>query len=119
MMGIIAGLACGILSGMGIGGGTLLMVWLTAIEHMAQGEAQGINLLYFLPTAAVSLYFHGKNRLLKFKVILPAIVAGVLTAVPVAWFVRDMDMGLMRKLFGGFLILVGIKELCYRERKAK
>ena len=119
MMGIIAGLACGILSGMGIGGGTLLMVWLTAIEHMAQGEAQGINLLYFLPTAAVSLYFHRKNRLLKCKVILPAIVAGVLTEVPVAGFVRDMDMGLLRKLFGGFLILVGIKELCHRERKAK
>ena len=47
----LVGLVCGALSGIGVGGGTLLMVWLTAIGDVAQTEAQGINLLYFLPTA--------------------------------------------------------------------
>ena len=119
MMGALAGLVCGILSGMGIGGGTLLMVWMTAVEGMAQEAAQGINLLYFLPTAAVSLYFHKRNGLLKAQVILPAILVGSLTAALTAWLTRDMDMDLLRKLFGGFLLLVGIRELCYRDKKAK
>jgi len=119
MMGAVAGLVCGILSGMGIGGGTLLMVWLTAVEGMAQEGAQGINLLYFLPTAAVSLYFHKKNRLLRPKVILPAVAIGSLTAALTAWVTRDMNTDLLRKLFGGFLLLVGVRELCYRDRKAK
>ncbi len=95
------------------------MVWMTAVEGMAQEAAQGINLLYFLPTAAVSLYFHRKNRLLRPKVILPAVLLGSLTAALTAWFTRDMNMDLLRKLFGGFLLLVGLKELCYRDRKAK
>ena len=111
MMGALAGLVCGVLSGRGIGGGTLLMVWLTAIEGMAQTEAQGINLLYFLPTAAVSLYFHWKNKLLKFSVILPAVLTGILTAVPAALLARSMEVGMGKKLFGGFLLLVGIREL--------
>ena len=50
-MAILIGLACGVLSGFGIGGGSLLMVYLTAWVSMAQTAAQGINLLYFLPTS--------------------------------------------------------------------
>ncbi len=119
MIGGLAGLICGLLSGMGIGGGTLLMVWMTAVEGMSQEGAQGINLLYFLPTAAVSLYFHRKNRLLQPRVILPTAILGSLTAALTAWLVRDMDTDLLRKLFGGFLIPVGIRELCYRDKKAK
>lgn len=119
MMGALAGIVCGVLSGMGIGGGTLLMVWMTAVQNMPQQGAQGINLLYFLPTAAVSLYFHRKNNLLKTSVILPASLMGSVTAALTAWLVRDMDMALLGKLFGGFLLLVGFRELFYRERKAK
>ena len=54
----VAGLVCGVFSGLGIGGGTLLMVWMTAVVSLEQQTAQGINLLYFLPTAACALFFH-------------------------------------------------------------
>ena len=107
MMGGLTGFLCGVLSGMGIGGGTLLMVWLTAMEGMSSAEAQGINLLYFLPTAAVSLYFHYKSKLLKWKVILPAILVGCLTAALTAWVAGDMERELLQKIFGGFLLAVG------------
>ncbi len=119
MMGALTGFLCGVLSGMGIGGGTLLMVWLTAVAGMSSVEAQGINLLYFLPTAAVSLYFHWKHKLLQTKVILPAVLTGSFTAVLTAWIAGDMELELLQKLFGGFLLAVGAGELFYRERKAK
>ena len=57
----LAGLVCGILSGFGIGGGSLLMVWMTAVAALDQKTAQGINLLYFLPTSIGALIFHIKQ----------------------------------------------------------
>ena len=72
----LAGLVCGVLSGLGIGGGTLLMVWMTALAGLEQRTAQGINLLYFLPTAVCALLFHIKNRLIRWDIVLPAALAG-------------------------------------------
>lgn len=122
MSGLIAGLAgliCGVFSGLGIGGGTLLMVWMTAVVGLQQQTAQGINLLYFLPTAACALFFHIKNRLIRWRVVLPAILCGCLTAVGAAFLATGIDTGLLRKLFGGFLIFVGIRELFTAQRRAK
>lgn len=117
-----AGLVCGVLSGLGIGGGTLLMVWMTAVMDMEQRMAQGINLLYFLPTAACALTFHIKNRLIRWRVVLPAAITGCLSAAGAALLATSVDASLLRKLFGGFLILVGITELFgahARDKKAK
>ena len=115
----LAGLVCGAFSGLGIGGGTLLMVWMTAVMDMAPKTAQGINLLYFLPTAACALIFHIKNRLIRWQVVIPAAIAGSLCAAATAYLATMMDTGLLRKLFGGFLILVGLTELFGRQRDKK
>ncbi len=115
----LAGLVCGVLSGLGIGGGTLLMVWMTSVTGVAQKSAQGINLLYFLPTAACALLFHIKNRLIRPRVVLPAILAGCVTAAGAAALATAMDTGLLRRLFGGFLVLVGLTELFSRQRDRK
>ena len=115
----LAGLVCGVFSGLGIGGGTLLMVYMTAVMELEQRAAQGINLLYFLPTAACALFFHIKNRLIRWRVVLPAILTGCVTAAGAAWLATGMDTGLLRKLFGGFLLLVGIRELFTAQRRAR
>ncbi len=115
----LAGLLCGILSGLGVGGGTLLMVWMTAVMGIAQKSAQGINLLFFLPTAACALVFHIKNRLIRPHIVLPAILAGCVSAAGAAVLATVMDTGLLRRLFGGFLIVVGLTELFSRQRDRK
>ena len=114
----IAGLVCGVLSGFGIGGGSLLMVWLTAAVSMDQRTAQGINLLYFLPAACCSLIFHVKNKQIVWKAVVPAAIAGCLTAVPGALLAGQLDTALLRKLFGGFLVLVGISEVFFKGKKS-
>lgn len=115
----LAGLVCGVLSGLGVGGGSLLMVWMTAVAGIAQKSAQGINLLFFLPTAACALVFHIKNRLIRLRVVLPAAIAGCLTAAGAAALATAMDTGLLRRLFGGFLVIVGLTELFSRQRERK
>ena len=105
-----AGLLCGILSGFGIGGGSLLMVWMTAAAALDQKIAQGINLLYFLPTSIGALIFHIKNKMICWKAVIPAAVCGCAAAALSAWLAASMDVAILRKLFGIFLVLVGISE---------
>ena len=108
---VLAGAVCGVISGLGIGGGTLLMVWLTLVAGLDQRAAQGINLVYFLPTAAAAILLHGKHRYLDGKLIFPAALLGCLTAAAGAFVAGRMDLGLLRRLFGGFLLIVGVTEL--------
>lgn len=114
---IVAGLVCGVLSGFGIGGGSLLMVWMTAVVSMDQQTAQSINLLYFLPTAAAALIFHFKNKQICKKGIFPAALTGCLAAVGGAMLATALDPGILRKLFGGFLLLIGIMEILKKSPK--
>ena len=95
------------------------MVYLTAVTGMEQTSAQGINLLYFLPTAVCALILHAKNRLLHLRIILPAAIAGCVCAVGAAFLATAIDTELLRRLFGGFLLLVGVRELFYRDKNAK
>ena len=81
LIAVLAGLVCGVLSGFGIGGGSLLMVWMTAVLAMEQKAAQGINLLYFLPTAVCALIFHAKHRQICWKAVVPAALAGCAAAL--------------------------------------
>ena len=57
----LAGAVTGVLSGFGVGGGSLLLIYMTSFAGVAQNQAQGINLLYFLPAAAAALPAHFKN----------------------------------------------------------
>jgi hypothetical protein len=111
LLALLAGLVTGIISGFGIGGGTILMVYLTAIAGVAQRTAQGINLLYFLPTAAAALILHSKNRFVCWRAVVPAALLGCITAGVCSVVSMGWDLGLMKKLFGGFLIITGLSEL--------
>ncbi|MCI8844010.1 MAG: sulfite exporter TauE/SafE family protein [Oscillospiraceae bacterium] len=114
---IAAGAACGVLSGFGIGGGSLLMVWMTAVLQMEQRTAQAINLLFFLPTAAASLIFHVKSGQVAWKATVPAALAGLATAALSAWVATMIDAALLRKVFGVFLLFVGVSEIFRKPKK--
>ena len=114
---LLAGTVTGVLSAFGIGGGSLLLIYLTAFASLYQHQAQGINLLYFLPAAAAALPSHQKNGLLEKKVILPAVLAGLVAAGLAAWVSNGLETGLLRKLFGLFLLYVGLTQLFRKDRQ--
>ena len=107
----LAGFGTGILSAWGVGGGTLLLLIMTLFLGVDQVTAQGINLLYFLPTAGMGLLFHRKNGLLDKQVIFRAVPVGILTAAAAAWLATAMDIAVLRKPFGVLLLLTGITTL--------
>ncbi len=106
-----AGVLTGVLSGFGVGGGTLLLVYMTLVAGLDQQLAQGINLLYFLPAGLMALPAHVRNGYIEKSALLPCIGAGLLCAAGAAWAATAMDTALLRKCFGAFLILVGLWEL--------
>ncbi len=114
MAAFLAGLAAGVLSGFGVGGGTLLLIYMTVFAGMPQTLAQGINLLYFLPTAAMALPAHVKNGFVERSVLLPAVLSGLVGTALAAWAATALDTELLHRLFGGFLICVGLSELFRR-----
>lgn len=116
---LIVGTILGFLAGLGIGGGSLLLLWLTMVLDMEQSTAQGINLLFFLPAAAVSILFRWRNGTVNIKKISPAIIVGCLGAALFSWLGTYLNIELMRKLFGGLLILTGLREFFYRPRNAR
>lgn len=116
LLSVLAGAVCGIISGFGVGGGSLLMIYMTAFAAIAQRSAQGINLLYFLPTASASLILHTKNRFIQWRLVVPAAIAGCLFGAGAAWLSAGIDSGLLRKIFGAFLLLVGLTEVFHKSK---
>lgn len=87
------------------------MIWLTAVVGMEQHTAQAINLLYFLPTAAAALFVHTKRKNITWGATIPAAISGCIFAGIFAWTATKMDVSLLRKLFGGFLLIIGTMEI--------
>ena len=107
----LLGAATGVVSDMGIGGGSLLIILLSSFFGYDQLKAQGINLLYFLPTAVVALIVHLKNKTIDIKTVLWCGICGAAVAAAVSFFVKDMDSGIVKKCFAGLIFLVGLYEL--------
>lgn len=109
----------GFLAGLGVGGGSLLMLWLTLVVGMEYPEARTINLLFFLPSAFIATLFRRKQGTVDLRKILPAIIGGCITATVFSFIGKQMDTALLKKFFGGLLLFTGLRELFYLPRKAK
>lgn len=109
----------GIFASMGLGGGMVLIVYLTVFAGFSQLVAQGINLVFFIPIAIISLVLHTKNKLVEWKKAVPAVLLGTAAVIISAWLANRIEQSLLSKAFGIFLILMGLKELFFKSEKHK
>ena len=115
---IIISTALGFLAGIGIGGGSLLIMWLTIVLNTEYTTARIVNLLFFIPSAIIATIFRWKQGGLNIKKVFPAIIAGCVSAAGFCALSTRLDIQLLQKLFGGLLLITGLRELFYR-RKAR
>ncbi|MDR1687606.1 MAG: sulfite exporter TauE/SafE family protein [Clostridiales bacterium] len=114
---IIIGLLSGALTGLGIGGGTLLIPALIFILNMGQREAQSINLIYFIPSAVIAVFTHAKNGDIEKKIMRRLIVSGLLSAAAGAVIASRLDGDWLKIMFGVFLLVMGCAEFFKKENK--
>ena len=119
LLSLLVGVGTGILSAWGVGGGTLLLLIMTLFLGVDQRTAQGINLLYFLPTAGAGLLFHRKTGMLDKQALRQAIPWGVVTAALGAWAATAMDTEVLRKPFGVYLLVMGVLTLVKKTEKSR
>ena len=97
----------------------VLIVYQTVFAGFSQLAAQGINLVFFIPIAIISLVLHTKNKLVEWKKAVPAVLWGTAAVIISAWLANRIEQSLLSKAFGIFLILMGLKELFFKGEKHK
>lgn len=109
----------GFLSGLGIGGGSLLILWLTFVVKMPPEDARRLNLLFFLPCAVLSLILRGRQTQIRWKKLLPGILAGCFAAGAFTLVAELLPVETLKKGYGLLLLLTGVRELFYRPRELR
>ena len=116
---VAVGTVLGFLAGLGIGGGSLLILWLTMVLNMDHSAARGINLLFFLPAAIICACFRWKQGTLPLRKILPGILCGCIAAAAFSLISGWIDVTALKKLFGGLLLLTGLREIFYKKKASR
>lgn len=107
----LGGLLAGAAGAMGLGGGSILLLFLTLLMGVGQLRAQGINLIFFIPCALTALLLHQKRGRVPWDIVIPMVCWGLPCAV--AGFALGSRLGgeFMGKIFGVFLLALGVREI--------
>lgn len=121
---ILIGLISGIVSGTGMGGGTILILCLSVLLGINQKIAQATNLIFFIPTSISAIYINSKQKNINFKTSKIIIIFGIIGATIGATIAKNIDTKLLKKFFGIFLAFIAIHEVyeifkMYKKEKTK
>ena len=111
MLQIFIGVISGIVSGMGMGGGTILIFLLTFVCNIEQHIAHATNLIFFIPTSIIAIIVNIKNKNIDIKLGIYTAIFGILGAIIGANIAIYTDVNKLRKLFGVFLIIIVLHEI--------
>lgn len=114
---LLAGLFSGIIGGMGMGGGAVLIIYLSLFTDTPQLKAQGINLLFFIPIGLTALIIYAFKKQIKWKTVLPLATFGIIGAFVGIMLTKYIGNEWLSKIFGVFLILMALKEFFGKKTK--
>lgn len=108
MIEILTGIIAGIIGGLGMGGGTVLILFLSLFLGIQQHISQATNVIFFVPTAIAALIISFKSKLINFKLAIPICIWGVIGAFIGGTISVKMNVTALRKAFAIFLIMIAI-----------
>ena len=110
----LAGFLSGALGAMGLGGGGILVIYLTLFSNIEQPQAQGINLIFFTCMAIIAVISYSHKKLISWKTIFPAIVCGIPGSIFGFFLSYKLEASILSKLFGILLLFVGFTQIFKR-----
>lgn len=114
---LAAGLFSGLIGAMGLGGGAVLIIYLTVFTDTPQLKSQGINLLFFIPIAVCAVIIYAKQKKIDFKTVFPIALGGIAGAFLGILLAKVTGNNLLAKLFGAGLCFIGAKEVIQSLKK--
>lgn len=121
MLGVIFGVIAGTVTGLGMGGGTILILLLSLFMGLEQHIAQATNLVFFIPTSAAAIITNLKQKNVDLKLAFTISIYGILGAIIGAIISQNIDSNLLRKYFAIFIFIIALHEVykLYKEYKRK
>ena len=119
MISLLIGFLSGIISGMGVGGGMILIPAAKIFMNLPQQSAQALNLYCFIPSSICAIFVHLKNKKIEFKKALPVIFTGVPCSLLGAYISTHISQALLSRLFGFFILIFGIREIFFGIKQNK
>ena len=116
MLNFLVGTVLGFLSGLGVGGGSLLLLWMTLVLGADPDLARVMNLMFFLPCAIVATAFRWKQSKPDWRRVLPAVGAGLAGALLGNLIAPGIDKDLLKKAFGVLFLLAGVREITFHPK---
>lgn len=110
-MEVLIGVISGMITSIGMGGGTILILFLTIFLKVPQHIAQAANLIFFIPTALTTIIVNIKNKNIDFKISINIIIFGIIGAIIGAIISNKIGVRSLRKYFGIFLFCVALHEI--------
>ena len=108
---IIAGFFSGAVGAMGLGGGAVLLIYLALFKDTNQLKAQGINLMFFIPVAVISVIIYAVKKQIKWKIVLPLAVSGLIGAGIGVYISGIIGSKIIAKIFGALLCVLGVWQI--------
>ena len=112
MQEFIIGILSGIVSALGMGGGTILILLLGIFTNLEQHLVQGTNLIVFIPVSIIAILINIKNKKIDYKISFPIIIFGRIGAFIGSMLAFKFNNRILKKFFGIFLLIIGFLEIC-------
>ncbi len=118
---IVAGFLSGVIGAMGLGGGAVLLIYLSLFKGENQLKAQGINLLFFIPIAILSVIIYAFKKQIRWKTVLIFSGFGIIGALFGVWLSGAIKTEIVGKIFGGLLVVMGLWQIicAFKAKKAE
>lgn len=108
LLDIIAAFGAALLTGLGIGSGGLLVIYLTLVRDVEQLTSQGLNLLFFLFSSGAAMLYHFPHRKIYIPVVALMSVLGCVGALVGTFLAGYIGGETAKKLFGAMLVISGV-----------
>lgn len=114
-----AGILSGIIGAMGMGGGGVLIIYLNLFTDIPQNTAQGINLLFFLPTAVLAVIYYARKKLIVWRIAIPFSAMGIVGTLIGSFLCGKFDNSVLTKMFGTLILVMGLMGIIKKEKPSR
>lgn len=103
---ILVGIISGIITGIGMGGGNILILVLVAYMGVNQFVAQSTNLIFFIPTVIIAILIHIKKNNVEKDIAKKLFLPSVIGSAVGAYCTTLVDSKNLKQYLGFFLLVV-------------